>query len=294
MTPTYLMVGSEFAAARELVNLVTPKELLYPCCLCTVGHTDQRQPRRWEAGQFLLLQVAEGKGTVQVGKQVFSLSGGEVLFCPSEGEVSLAPAAAGRWRIRYLTFLCPDPFGSLPRASTVVRYRDADAFRNACVNLIRRRNREDFKEYGSITLYGLLLQMLPVGGGGSDADGGFVQSNLAGKIVKTASEMAKRSGDSFTLTALADSCGVSKAYYCRRFKELTGLRPIAYLNRLRLHRAAELLLALPNHSVSEIAKKVGYDSHTYFGKIFRTYTGVSPTEYRADPDRAGRLFAGPA
>ncbi len=67
--------------------------------------------------------------------------------------------------------------------------------------------------------------------------------------------------------------------YTRRFKRATGLAPIAYLQRLRIERARELLelTALP---VEEIGPQVGYEDAAHFRRLFKRLTGLAPGAYR--------------
>ena len=51
--------------------------------------------------------------------------------------------------------------------------------------------------------------------------------------------------------------------------------------RVMVRRAERLLLDLPALSVEEIGFRGGFESATYFRRVFRAVTGVSPSEYRA-------------
>ncbi|MNZ83630.1 Arabinose operon regulatory protein [compost metagenome] len=52
-----------------------------------------------------------------------------------------------------------------------------------------------------------------------------------------------------------------------------------YLNRIRVEKAAELLAA-DTMSISAISGMVGYSDHSYFTKVFKKLTGLSPSDYR--------------
>lgn len=74
---------------------------------------------------------------------------------------------------------------------------------------------------------------------------------------------------------MADYCHLSTDYFSHRFKQVTGVSPIQFLNNLRIERAKELLLA-EHLSVSEVAELVGYKDPLYFSKAFKKATGMSP------------------
>ena len=69
----------------------------------------------------------------------------------------------------------------------------------------------------------------------------------------------------------------------RAFKASTGFTLMGYVTHCRIIRAKKLLLET-DHSVSEIALQVGYDSPAYFSKIFKLRTGITPLHYRAKHD----------
>ena len=70
----------------------------------------------------------------------------------------------------------------------------------------------------------------------------------------------------------------SEVYLGRLFKESVGKSFKEYVNSMRIKRAKELLLS--EMSVIEIAERVGYNNVTYFNRVFKSETGVTPLEYR--------------
>jgi AraC-like DNA-binding protein len=72
---------------------------------------------------------------------------------------------------------------------------------------------------------------------------------------------------------------VSTFYFCKRFKQSTGLTFTDYLGRVRVEKAKNLLLN-PHLRVSEIAYDVGFQSLTHFNRTFHKVVGQSPTRYR--------------
>ncbi len=87
-----------------------------------------------------------------------------------------------------------------------------------------------------------------------------------------------------SLEEVAAYAGVSKSYLSRVFPEYTGEHFSAYLQRIRIERAKELL-RLTNDHIYEIASKVGFWSSRYFSKVFHEIVGVTPAEYRRFPVR---------
>jgi AraC-like DNA-binding protein len=90
-------------------------------------------------------------------------------------------------------------------------------------------------------------------------------------------------GHPWTLDALADRVAVSRATLARRFREVVGQSPMAYLAEWRLARAADLLRDT-SATVEQVAREVGYVSPFAFSTAFKKQYGASPRDFRS-PDR---------
>jgi AraC-like DNA-binding protein len=91
--------------------------------------------------------------------------------------------------------------------------------------------------------------------------------------------IAQRGSEPLTLTAVARECGLSVCYFCKVFREATGLCFSEYVARVRLECAKKLLEA-PACRISEAAFAAGFQSLSQFNRVFRAVLGVSPGEYR--------------
>jgi AraC-like DNA-binding protein len=98
-------------------------------------------------------------------------------------------------------------------------------------------------------------------------------------IAEAIALMHNRSGESWTVDALARQVGMSRTSFCTRFQAAVGSAPIAYLTRLRLARAAGVLAA-STRPVIEIARAAGYDNESSFSKAFVRQYGQAPGQYR--------------
>jgi transcriptional regulator GlxA family with amidase domain len=91
-----------------------------------------------------------------------------------------------------------------------------------------------------------------------------------------------------TMAALSEHLDLSIRTVNRRFHQATGYSPQAWLQRLRIHQARELLRH-SNLSIAEIAWQVGLQDASHFGKLFRERVGMTPGAYREAV--RGKLFA---
>lgn len=116
-----------------------------------------------------------------------------------------------------------------------------------------------------------------------------VKSSTHQKVSEVAAYIAAHYASAKSLDHIAKHFYISKSYLSRIFKEITGYTVTEYLNVNRIQEARRLLLhtSLP---VSAIAQMLGYESITYFEKVFRTYTETSPLKYRKrlKPELAAR------
>jgi AraC-like DNA-binding protein len=89
--------------------------------------------------------------------------------------------------------------------------------------------------------------------------------------------LRERLDEMVTLDALADHAGTDKFHLCRAFRAQVGLPPHAYLTRLRIMRAKELLAA--GVRPSEIAPRVGLYDQSQLNRHFRRIVGTTPGAY---------------
>ncbi|MFY2559618.1 AraC family transcriptional regulator [Corallococcus terminator] len=83
----------------------------------------------------------------------------------------------------------------------------------------------------------------------------------------------------WTLEGLARLAGMSRSVFAERFKSLVGEAPLAYIGRWRMHRAMALMRGR-DVALAEVARAVGYETESSFGKAFRRWVGVTPGAFR--------------
>ena len=88
-----------------------------------------------------------------------------------------------------------------------------------------------------------------------------------------------------SLEEIAAASGLSAPYFSTIFREEMGKTLFSYLNQLRIEKASSLLRD-SSLSIREIAITCGFEDQSWFSKIFRKYTGLSPGKYRMLPATA--------
>lgn len=83
-----------------------------------------------------------------------------------------------------------------------------------------------------------------------------------------------------TPSFLSQISGYSPAHLRRLFVKHFGVPPMEYILNKKIDMAKEILLEAPEKTTQEIADLVGFCSASYFCKIFKKCTGISPLDYK--------------
>lgn len=85
--------------------------------------------------------------------------------------------------------------------------------------------------------------------------------------------------EKITLEQLAQEVSMSPHYLCKCFKKVTGRTLFAYVEQMRVQYACYLLRTTQD-SIMDLALESGFNTVSYFNRIFKKYKGCTPKEYR--------------
>ena len=109
----------------------------------------------------------------------------------------------------------------------------------------------------------------------------LIQSGKQNTVISKAQEyMKKYYNKDISLEATAETVNISPYYFSKLFKEETGINFSDYLTELRINRAKELINQDPDRNIKEVSIEAGYSNPNYFSRIFKKWTGMTPTELR--------------
>lgn len=120
--------------------------------------------------------------------------------------------------------------------------------------------------------YSILLQLTTA------APERYMPTQKQKKIAPAIDYISQHYNTDITNDLLSALTGLSTVYFRKLFTELMGLSPIAYVQRLRIEKAMEMLKS-DYSSLSDIAQTLGYPNIYDFSRAFKKHTGIAPSKY---------------
>ena len=235
---------------------------------------------------FHLAYVRKGQLVFHAGEQPYPLSPGSlILFLP--GTVHSVPKDTHNLCVQYevlFRITSPEQKGLFADQQVMVlhdashleslftyiwtHYRNTDVLSTSCV--------ESF-------LSTILFSFLADKPSSEDSANGYVDSGRYSPLVqRILSHVEKNYSEKYDLSNLARSLGFNKNYLCTAFRRETGITISDYINYNRIRK---MLVTLQYNGynkdfpIHEMAYQFGYANVSYFNRVFRKYTGMTPTEF---------------
>ncbi len=142
--------------------------------------------------------------------------------------------------------------------------------------LATRRTLAYEKYYYSELLYSLLINLSLQISRVSDQE--KVQNNPTVSLI--ISYLEEHYSENISLADLSEALEKTPEYLCSVFRKSLQLTIIEELTNIRITHARNMLVEYPEKNASEIGYLCGFQSPSYFGKVFKKKCGVSPSEYR--------------
>jgi AraC-like DNA-binding protein/ligand-binding sensor protein len=99
------------------------------------------------------------------------------------------------------------------------------------------------------------------------------------QITRARTFITEHQDEDISLSNVAKAVNMSAFYFCKMFKQATGLTFTDYLARIRVEKVKNMLLD-PHKRVSEVAFAAGFQSLSQFNRVFRKVAGEAPSTYR--------------
>jgi transcriptional regulator, AraC family len=99
------------------------------------------------------------------------------------------------------------------------------------------------------------------------------------RIQKVLSYIRKNIYKTIDIDSLAAISCLSKDHFIRLFKKEINNTPLQYINQKKIEKA-QLILITDSMPVKNISYLLAYEDHSYFNRLFKKLTGVTPQQYR--------------
>ncbi|MBA4138327.1 MAG: AraC family transcriptional regulator [Opitutus sp.] len=116
------------------------------------------------------------------------------------------------------------------------------------------------------------------------------QQSESPMVTRAKQFIAEHQDEELSLRQVAGAVNTSAFYFCKMFKQATGLTFTDYLARVRIEKVKNLLIN-PHKRISEAAYEAGFQSLSQFNRVFRKIVGESPTVWRDKLQRGGSTAA---
>ncbi len=234
--------------------------------------------------EFEFLVMNEGRGILYIEEEKFEIKKGEGVFINSE-ELHIGVKTDSEKAEFYAVVFAPEIFGSAfgdkvfdkfvePVLSGKIQFNkkiDKDS-----VSLVEKifKNRDNelcvkaclFEIWNNLFKY---AKETPQAAGNKNIE----------DIKKVMEYMTNHCSEQLSLEDIASFANMSKGYLCRQFTSFVHRTPFEYLIDVRIDKSCEYLKNT-NLSIGEIATRCGFNSFSYFSKVFREKMGCSPKDYR--------------
>lgn len=224
-----------------------------------------------------ILYVAKGCGMVTCGKTPYRISEGDIFIINS----SLPHAIKSETKIRYY-FLIPDrDFCILNGIDTCsVRFKQL-VHDDEAVKLYQNIIDEfggSLPHRNAGVRHAVMSLVLYLARNYTESQKTGVAADKDENMRLAIGYMYSNFNKQLTLCDIASQVGLSKYYFGREFKRLTGETPFEFIHRIRCEYAKKMM-SYGVKSVQEISEICGFENASYFAKIFKRYVGCSPNAY---------------
>ena len=257
--------------------------------------------------EFEFIYVAEGKALFKVAKESFVLKKGEALFI-NINTLHAIEAIPGEPCAYYSIVFHPWMISPSPNASTAIKYVLPISRSNSLPHVVLTQEGkfhsqmleamqtiiyllkdkplcwELLCEQNLLHLWILFFQQVTQTQNRNDKILDTSQRSLDENRTRDAiSYIQEHYTSNVTLGDIAASIHVSESECCRTLKRCINLSPIEYLMLYRIYMSTQLIKDNPTLSFSMIAQQSGFNSSSYYNKLFRKYVGCTPSQYRKNP-----------
>ena len=258
---------------KYLFPILKDSDKAYPIYIVTVGAENQHLVNRPDGiGHHQLLFTTEGKGKIKLGGSVREISKNSVMYL-KPGTPQYYYPVTDSWNVMWITYVQNTTFDILSMESGIYKLISAEPYTNIISLMLKGTGTLNFSKNASMLLYNLLIEL-------HDNLNNAGYSDNISKLQRAVEYIEHNFTEQIETPYLAEISNITPEHFCRLFKKAYHMRPLEYIQKLRLQEAKRILITHPNMNISEVSKICGYDSPSYFIKQFKSKENITPTEFR--------------
>lgn len=251
---------------------------------------------RWEQSKpfkrYVLWFITGGKGEVWVNGHYFALRRGSFLFMRPDELHTAAQDPKNRLSDIYTHFLVVDDRTNaemdaeflLPRHTFVEDYYFIESLLHRLLDV--QDSGDDWAEDEfNLIMKQLMLHIYRLQN--EEGEGRTLSKVQIQNLRKVIKHIRNANGHCIDFNELSELAAVSPQYLNRLFKQYTGLSLKRFIIRTKMERATFLLGETPM-SITEISKALQYSDIYSFSKVFKSFYGTSPLNYKKQLRRSDR------
>ncbi len=230
---------------------------------------------------YLIHLVIKGRGTFILNNHEYPVKTGDAFLIYPNVPINYIADEEDPWEFWWVGFNGTDA-GFLLDATRfslknpVITLSDPDAFRDLLADIYAVRGNLPHETIQmTAKLYSLLSFLI------SDNEDilGQKQEHGTGQFQRACDFIAGHYGSDISVNDVADALGICRSRLYRIFMQQISMSPQKYLTEFRIRRAC-ILMAGSAETIKEISFKVGFNDQMYFSTVFKSVTGMTPTEFR--------------
>lgn len=262
---------------------VDSRDLALPLIVTTIGldHDQYRINRESGHDGFHFFRCMDGEGRVEAGNRSFTVGKNTVVILYPNEPHCYYPVKEP-WMVDWVTFAGSGiyPLLSYLEIDRTMAFDLTDPeLMSSEIGELRemlKENRHSLKLDVSCQFYKMLTGLY----WNMSVDRNPSREYQYKKIEPVVRFIEENYSKPLTLDALAEKAGVSPKHFCLLFREAMHVRPFRFINSLRINECKRMLLERREMSIAEISAQCGYENICYFNQVFKSVTGITPTEFR--------------
>jgi len=259
---------------KYLFPILTESDKSYPVYVVTVGKEDTQLLTNRPLGtqHHQLHFTLSGTGRIKINNKFIDIKKNDIMYL-KPGTPQYYYPTSDKWEVMWLTYVQNKAYDILQLDSGIYSTSTIEPFVNIISLMLKDIGTLHFSKNASILLYQLLIEIRE-----NLNNTNYIKQRS--KLLDAINYIERNYASPIEISHVAELSNMTPEHFCRLFKERYNMRPVEYIKKLRLQEAKNKLISNPAMSISEISESVGYNSPSYFIKLFKELEGTTPICFR--------------